>query len=114
MVCVPCLIIPAVMILAQLLYKIPFLRALVQRCFPHLRLAEEKAAREAEEESRKKQAEFWAKDAKALDRAEEGEEATNGKAGGEEGAKQRTGNGSSSKKKKGAVAEAEAEPKKQQ
>lgn len=61
MVCVPCLILPALLLFAQFLYRrFSFIKLSVQYFFPSLALAEAQSKRD-EDEAKRKQDEFWKK-----------------------------------------------------
>ncbi len=83
--CLPCLFLPALLLAAQFVYNknILWVKDFVHRFFPAMKIAEEKAKKEAAEEAARKKAEFFAggkskPDAAATDK--EGEDAsTHGK-----------------------------------
>jgi hypothetical protein len=111
MVCVPCLIVPAVLLFLQFIYnRIPFVKRGVQYFFPGLALAEAKAKADADEASRKAQEAFWASDKAAkteADASETTKEAVERADG--EGMNQRMGDSGSKKKKAATSASTEEE-----
>lgn len=64
--CLPCLILPAILVALQFVYnRVGFIKAFVHYCFPSLALAEERAAQDAEkaaEEAAAKRKAFFAAD----------------------------------------------------
>lgn len=60
MVCVPCLIIPALLLFVQFIYnKVPFVKNAVHYLFPQLKIAEENAKKKTEEDTKRAQADFF-------------------------------------------------------